>query len=327
MKKILIFLSLFLIVFITGCNNKKMYKTSFMYMDTYIEIKIYDVDKDNAKKYLDTAKNMYKEYHELTDRYNEYDNIYNLYYINNILKVNEEIQIDDRLKDLIEYGIKMYKDTDGYINIAMGNVIDVWKSYREEGVDVPKTYELMNKNININNISLDGNKFIKKGNIKLDLGAYAKGYVTEEVGKYFEENNINKYLINAGGNVKVGTKYNISKYNIGLEEPFNTENIYKTLSVENVSIVTSGSYQRYYKVNDVIYNHIINPKTLYPENYTKSVTVITKDSAYADILSTYLFLLPIEDGINLVNSLDNVEAIWYADQIYYSKDFNIYEQI
>lgn len=327
MKKILIFLSLFLMVFITGCNNKKMYKTSFMYMDTYIEIKIYDVDKDNAKKYLDTAKNMYKEYHELTDRYNEYDNIYNLYYINNILKVNEEIQIDDRLKDLIEYGIKMYKDTDGYINIAMGNVIDVWKSYREEGVDVPKTYELMNKNININNISLDANKFKKKGNIKLDLGAYAKGYVTEEVGKYFEKNNINKYLINAGGNVKVGTKYNISKYNIGLEEPFNTENIYKTLSVENVSIVTSGSYQRYYKVNDVIYNHIINPKTLYPENYTKSVTVITKDSAYADILSTYLFLLPIEDGINLVNSLDNVEAIWYADQIYYSKDFNIYEQI
>lgn len=327
MKKIILFLSLILVVFITGCNNKKMYKSSFMYMDTYIEIKVYDVDKDVAMKYLSDAEEMFREYHELTDRYNSYDGVYNLYYINNILNINEEIEIDSRLSQLIEYGINMYSKTDGYINIAMGNVIDIWKSYREEGKDIPKTYELMNKNININSISLNNNKFVKKGDIKLDLGAFAKGYVTQLVGEYFEDNNINKYLINAGGNVKVGTKYKISKYSVGLEEPFNTENIYKTLSVENVSIVTSGSYQRYYKVNDVIYNHIINPKTLYPENYTKSVTVITEDSGYADVLSTYLFLLPVEDGISLVNSLDGVEAIWYADQIYYSKDFNIYEQI
>ena len=57
------------------------------------------------------------------------------------------------------------------------------------------------------------------------------------------------------------------------------------------------------------------------------MTVVTKDSGYADVLSTYLFLLPIEDGIKIVNSLDEVEAIWYADQIYYSESFNIYEQV
>ena len=80
-------------------------------------------------------------------------------------------------------------------------------------------------------------------------------------------------------------------------------------------------------MDGVNYNHIINPKTLFPDNYTKSVTVVTKDSAYADVLSTYLFLLPIEDGIKLVNSLEDVEAIWYSDQIYYSENFNIYEQV
>lgn len=327
MKKIIFFISMLLVIFVTSCTNKKMYKESFMYMDTYIEIKVYDINKKLSEEVLSTAKNMYKEYHELTDRYNSYENITNIYYINNELKVNEEIEIDSRLADLIKFGIKAYDDTDGYVNIAMGNVIDIWKTYREEGIKVPKTYELMNQKISIKNINLDGNKFVKKGKVKLDLGAYAKGYVTEEVGKYLESKGVTKYLINAGGNVKVGESYKHGKYNVGLEEPFNPSNVYKILSVENVSIVTSGSYQRYYEVNGKIYNHIINPKTLYPENFMKSVTVVTKNSAYADMLSTYLFLIPIEDGLKIVNNLEGVEAIWNNNAIYYSRDFNIYEQV
>lgn len=325
MKKVLIFICCILLI--SACTNKKMYKESFLYMDTFIEIKLYDVDKKESEKLLSTAKKMYEEYHELTDRYNSYEDVVNLYYLNNELEENNEVEIDSKLAELIEYGLEMYENTDGYVNIAMGSVIDVWKTYREEGKKVPKTYELMDKNINIKDISLNGNTFMKTGDIKLDMGAYAKGYVTQKVGEYFEKEGCTKYLINAGGNVKVGKSYKIGKYRVGLEEPFNTTNIYKTLSVENVSIVTSGSYQRYYEVDGNIYNHIINPKTLFPDNFTKSVTVVTENSAYADILSTYLFLLPIEDGIELVNNLEGVEAIWYNDEIYYSEGFNLYEQV
>lgn len=325
MKKILLVIACLL--FVSSCTNKKMFKDSFIYMDTYIEVKVYDVDKNRGKELLSTAKNMYEEYHKLTDRYNSYDDVVNLYYLNNELSINEEVVLDPRLVDLIKYGITMYDKTEGYVNIAMGNVIDVWNDYRKDGRSIPKTYELMDKNINIKDISLDGNKFTKKSDIKLDMGSYAKGYVTEKVSEYFEENGCTKYLINAGGNVKVGESYKIGKYSVGLEEPFNTSNIYKTLSVENVSIVTSGSYQRYYEVDGKNYNHIINPKTLFPDNYTKSVTVVTKDSGYADVLSTYLFLIPIEDGLKLVNNLDGVEAIWYSDEIYYSEGFNLYEQV
>ena len=145
------------------------------------------------------------------------------------------------------------------------------------------------------------------------------------MGEYLENEGINKYLINAGGNVKVGSSYKSDGYAVGIEEPFNTSKIYKVLHVENESVVTSGSYQRYYEYNGKNYNHIINPKTLFPDNYTKSVTVITKDSKKADILSTYLFLLPIDDGLEYVNNLDDVEAIWYSDEIYYSNGFDKYE--
>ena len=125
--------------------------------------------------------------------------------------------------------------------------------------------------------------------------------------------------------MKVGSSYKSDGYAVGIEEPFNTSKIYKVLHVENESVVTSGSYQRYYEYNGKNYNHIINPKTLFPDNYTKSVTVITKDSKKADILSTYLFLLPIDDGLEYVNNLDDVEAIWYSDEIYYSNGFDKYE--
>ena len=315
-----------MIFLLTGCKTN-MYKKSMFYMYTHIEVKLYDIPNETSKKLLKEIDNIYSEYHKLTDRYNEYEGIINVYYLNNVLKVNESIEIDSRLSDIINYGIDAYNKTNGYVNIALGNAVDVWKKYREEGKNIPKTYELLNLNVDIKSINLKDNTFIKKKDVKLDLGSYVKGYVTEIVAKYLEDNECEKYLINAGGNVRVGKSYKSSKYSVGLEEPFNVTNIYDTLLVENMSVVTSGSYQRYYEVDGVNYNHIINPKTLFPDNYTKSVTVVTKDSGYADILSTYLFLLPIEDGIKIVNSLDEVEAIWYADQIYYSESFNIYEQV
>lgn len=326
MKKIIKITFLFLFVILScGCGkvNVSVDSKSLFYMDTYIQVKLYDCA--NSEEIFNKIDNIYKEYHELTDRYNSYDGIINVYYLNNVLKNKESIEIDDRLADLIQYGIDAYSKTDGYINIAIGNLVDIWKHYRDDGTKVPTKDELESANIDIKNISVKNKVYSKKKDVKIDLGAYAKGYVTEIVGEYLEEQGINKYLINAGGNVKVGSKYNDNLYKVGLEEPFNTSNVYEIINVENKSIVTSGSYQRYYEVDNVIYNHIINPKTLYPDNYTKSVTIICDNSKEADILSTYMFMLPIDRGLEIINNLDGVEAIWYADTIYKSSNFNKYE--
>lgn len=325
MKKIvLIIISIFIL---SGCNkNVTTESYKMFYMDTYIEVKLYDVDKSDAELVFSEIDSIYSEYHKLSDRYKSYDNVINIYYLNNTLKIDEEIEISDELRDLINYGIKMYDKTDGYVDIALGNAIDVWKKYREEGNNIPGLFELKTSGgMDIKDILLENNKFRRLSDVKIDLGGYAKGYVTELVGNYLEKEGYTKYLINAGGNVKVGTRYKDTKYLVGLEEPFNETNIYKKINVENVSVVTSGSYQRYYEYDGKNYNHIINPFTLFPENYTKSVTIITKDSGYADILSTYLFLLPIDEGIELINKLDDVEAIWYSDSIYKSEGFTKYE--
>ena len=142
--------------------------------------------------------------------------------------------------------------------------------------------------------------------------------------KALEDNNINNYIINAGGNVKVGKAYNKEYYVVGITNPDNTSNIFTKVNINNLSVVTSGNYQRYCDIDNIRYSHIINPITKNPSNYMKSVTVITKSSLLADIYSTYLYLLPVDKGLEVVNKTSDIEAIWYIDKdnIVRSDNFN-----
>lgn len=329
MKKSLYYITILILLFgfyFSFTNRKVEHSKNIMKMDTYISIKLYSKNK-KVDKILNDVESIYNKYDILADAYTKYDNVINVYYLNNILEVGKEVTISDDLTSLIKYGIDVYTKTNGLVNIAMGNVTSVWKKYLNDGKKVPSDSELSSLNININDIVLEGNKFLKKSDVKLDLGAIAKGYVTEEVGNYLESKKIDKYLINAGGNVKVGKSYKDGKYVIGIENPNDTNKMYKKINVENKSVVTSGDYQRYYEVNGIRYNHIINPKTRFPANNVKSVTVICDNSKDADMYSTYLFLLSLEEALDYVNNTDNLEAVFYVndDNIITSKGFSSYE--
>ena len=315
----------------TGCTKtkeQKEYSTNLFYMDTYILVKIYSGDSQKANKALADVEEIYKKYHMLTDRYNEYPNINNIYYINNNDSQDSEINIEKELYELIKYGIDFYDESNGLLNINMGNVIDIWKQYRENGNGVPTFDELNNSgSININDIILLENNKVVNNHPNIDLGAISKGYTTEIVGNYLESIGIDKYLINAGGNVKVGNHYDNKKYKIGVENPNDTSQIYTTIVGNNISVVTSGSYQRFYEYNGKRYNHIINPETLYPGEYVKSVTIICPNSALADSLSTTLFLMDINEGLEYIKNYSSCGAIWYTndDQIVKSEGISNYE--
>lgn len=333
MKKNIIILTIILVICLIGLGiydnlRVKLYENELFYMDTNINVKIYLNNRKKANNALKEIDKIYSEYHKLTDRYNSYPNIVNLYTINNNVLVDKYLKIDEKLYKLIEYGIKLCNESNGKIDISMGNVIDVWKGYRESGSSVPTLEELKYVDYNnINEIELNDGQ-IKNNNLNLDLGSIAKGYVTGIVGKYLDSIGIDKYLINAGGNALVGNYYKKGKYKVGLEDPnSNTGEIYKIINVTNKAVVTSGGYLRYYEYKGKKFHHIIDPDTLFPTDYMKSVTIITDSSAYADFLSTYIFLLPVEDGKKYIESLDNVEAIWYLNDNNYvtSSGFNKYE--
>ena len=325
---IFLFILAFVLLIIKRVSYVK-YEKNYFYLDTYISVRLYS---NKTQKEVDEIFNeidyLYSEYHMLTDKYNSYDGIVNVYYLNEILEDNEEIEIDSRLSNLINEGLKYYEITEGYINIASSNLIDVWKTYSENKDGLPNNSELESVNINISDISLNGNIFSKKNGIKIDLGAFAKGYITELVGNYLEDIGIDKYLIDAGGNIKVGNNYKKDNYLIGIQNPVDTNKIFTKLNVNNLSIVTSGDYQRYYEYEGIRYNHIIDPYTKYPSSKFRSVTVVSKNSFLADIYSTYLFLIDLDEGLEMVNSNDDIEAIWYIDNdnVVRSNNFN-YEEL
>lgn len=309
-------------------KKEKEYTSNIFYMDTHIYVKIVSDNEEKANKILSNVENIYKTYHELSDKYNEYEGIKNLYYLNYNNDTSEYIEIDEKLYDLLQFGIDAYNKTNGLIDISIGNVLDIWKSYRTSEYGVPTLEELQAvKTDKIEDIILKDGK-IKNNHVNIDLGALTKGYTTEKVKEYLISEGVTNYIVNAGGNVIVGENVDKSKYSIGLEDPDDTTGIYKVIYGKNISIITSGGYNRYYEWNGQKYNHIINPDTLFPTNYMKSVSVITNNSAYGDMLSTMLFLMDIDSGLEYVNSVDGIEAIWYTNdnQIITSNGIKDYEQ-
>ncbi len=148
---------------------------------------------------------------------------------------------------------------------------------------------------------------------------WAKGYAVEMVCRAAEARGLTSALVSVGGNLRaIGTKPDGSQWTGGVENPWNASEVYTNtnsifgspINMSDLALVTSGDYQRYFVVDGKRYHHIIDPDTLWPAAYYNGVTVLCPDSGMADCLTTALFCMPLEEGQKLVESLDDVEAMW-----------------
>lgn len=328
MKKYISFIGILIVgLLFSTCflfNDKlELYSKDLFYMDTYINVKFYSDSEVKAKNIMENIDNIYREYHELTDRYNGYDDINNVYYINHNDSKDKEIVLDSRLYEMISFAYDFGNDTNLF-DINMGGVIDVWKKCRDTKKCVPTDSELKKANKR-NDIVLLGDNKIKNNHPNIDLGGVSKGYTTQVVSDYLRSNGITYFLINAGGNVSCGDAYVKDYYKIGIQNP-DGNGIVSTLKGTNISVVTSGGYERNYEYNGKVYNHIIDPTTLFPGDKMKSVTIVSTDSGLADMLSTTLFLMDVDDALEFLKNYD-AEAIFVLNDnsIVKSEGFSKYE--
>ena len=327
------------IIMLNGCkkNQYKAYSiTYFDYFDTVTTIIGYEKKEEDFNERVIYIENLLKEYHRLYDIYDSYENINNLYTLNQ--EVGNEVVVDQKIIDLLNYAIDMYNQTSGMMNIAMGSVLKLWHDEREyasyhpnlEGkLPLMSDLEEAAKHTNILDIVIDDERntvLLKDKLMRLDVGAIAKGYATEEIAKKLQSLGVSSYMLNVGGNIRlIGSKANGEKWKVGIQDPDEsaTNNSIAILELQDFAIVTSGSYQRYYYVDGVKYHHIIDPKTLMPENKYVSVSVVAKDSALADALSTALFNLSLDDGKAVIKDLNDVYVMWIDmdNKIHYSSGF------
>ncbi len=335
MKKILTVILCILIVFpLFGCAPAQKYKKySGEFLDTFdtsVIVMAYARSQEEFDDIYNTVYDTFTELNKQYDIYHDYDGI------NNIKTVNDNagiapVKVDPAIIDMLNLSKDWYDKTDGIVNVAMGSVLSIWHDYRDAGQYDPSKAELppmdqlqdAARHTDINGLIIDeqaSTVYLNDSRMSLDVGAVAKGYATEIAADKLIEKGYDSVLISAGGNIRaVGTPKDgvRGKWSVGIKDPnsplagsTDESNLLDVAFVTNLSVVSSGIYERFYTVDGVNYHHLINPQTLMPAAYYKAVTVITEDSGQADLLSTALFLMPPEQSLDYAESLNGVEALW-----------------
>lgn len=313
---------LFAATLLSGCSgisNEPISKTTTVF-DTVVSIRIYDKD---AQDILDNCIRKCEDYDNRFSRTKENSEIYQLNHSG-----GQAVQLSDDTVELINLGLEYSKRSEGHFDITIAPLSDLWDFKNNTGT-VPDASAIAeaSSHVNYQNVLVNGNTVqLLDPYAAIDLGGIAKGYIADQLKKYLEEEGIRHAVIDLGGNIlALNGKPNGTSYNIGIQKPFDELGTpITTVKIKDKSIVSSGVYQRYFKVNDTIYHHILNPGTGYPyENNLLGVTIISPSSTEADALSTTCFAMGLKNGLEYVNSLPSVEAVFITNdyKLHYSSGF------
>lgn len=313
-KRWLIIISLIVLLFIgfimLNRNSKRelVDKTNYI-MGTVINLSMYeDIDDEIFEGAFNIVRDI-EEKMSLQIKDSELNKLNN-YGFDNFIEVSEETRF------VIEKSLDYSEISDGHFDITIGPIVELW-GIGSEDARVPKSKEIKDllPKVNYKDISMEDNK-IKLNNegMIIDLGGIAKGYAADEVVRYLESQGVNEAIVDLGGNIyTLGSKDEETPWTVGIQNPYNESrgDFLGVLNASDQSVVTSGVYERYVEKDDKKYHHIIDPFTGYPvDNELMSVSIISDDSIDGDALSTAVFALGTEKGHKLVDSLENVEAIF-----------------
>ncbi len=305
--KTIILILIFLIL--TGCSKKELkeYQKNLDFFDSNINIKLYTTSKDKADNTFDYIENIYKKYEDILNKDNSNSEISYIY--NNNSK-DKKIKVSNDMNNLIEYGLKLYKDSNGTLSINTGNLIDLWnKDYQNNSI--PTKEELKSINTNIDKIKIKNN-VLDNNHINLDFNQFIKGYINKLTKEYLESVNIDYYFINTSNEVLTGKNINNEDYIIAISNPF-SDDVLKVFNIQNKYIVTKSIYYNNFEYDNELYSSIVDAKNKTMTNSMISVTVVGNDVYNTELAANLLFINDYYDGIDIAKKY-NVDVIWcYKD--------------
>ena len=307
-------LLIFSLTILIGCsNNNKVVdplSESEMLMGTVVTVSLYD---KQDQEILDKVFSKVKELESILS-INEAGTL--------VDKINEEaginpVKVDDDTYTIIKKGIEYSELSNGLFDITVGPIVKLWSIGLPEA-KVPTQAEIDEKLplIGYNDIELndeDKTVYLKRKGMIIDLGGIAKGYTADVISNILTEEGVKSAIIDLGGNIFAhGKKVNGDDWRIGIQDPYSDRgDKVGVITVSNKSVVTSGIYERYIEKDGIKYHHILSPLTGYPyENEIAGITIVSDKSVDGDALSTSVFAMGVEEGMNFVNSIDGIDAIF-----------------
>lgn len=306
---------------LSGCakSAEPYARTAFLF-DTAVTITIYDTDAARADSLLTRCFTLCESYEGLFSRTMEGTDI---------SSVNAHsgsfVAVHPETAELIRLGISYGELSDGLFDITIGPLSSLWDFHG--GSTVPDAGSLADAAalVDYRSISLktqDGAPAVRldKPGAALDLGGIAKGYMADKLKEMLQNEGVSCAIISLGGNVlTIGSRPDGAPFRVGIRQPFDdTGAMAEVVEVTDRSVVTSGVYERYFYVGDTLYHHVLNPSTGLPmETDLYGATILSDSSADGDALSTICLSLGSEKGLEFIESLPGIEAVFITsdDQI------------
>ena len=303
-------------------TNYMRHQSGFFHtFDTFVRVIIYTETHDELDVHFEIVREAFEHYHKLFDIYNIYDGINNLATVNNYAGVRP-VQVDRGIIDLLNFSKQAYFETGGMLNVTLGPVLSIWHEYRMYGIANPQNAALPDYAMlrtaaslaDINGLIIDeqqGTVFLTQVGMSLDVGATAKAFTAARAIELLRERGVVSAIVDAGGDIAtIGSALTNGgrPWSVGVRNPIKG-GVLDSVRVWDLAAATSGSAHRAYVVDGVYYNHIIDPATLMPATNFASVTVVHEEAEVTEMLSTALFILPIDEGFDLAERF-GAAVIW-----------------
>ncbi len=311
------------LLFSGGCavSGEPITRTGF-YFDTIIQVTIYDAAKEYC---LTECMSLAEKYEKMLSQTIEGSDIW---------KINHSggrpVQVSAETVLLLKTALSYSEMTDGLIDPTIETVSSLWDFHADQDLlsenepenkadRLPESQELEEalKHVDYHNLLIEGNTVtLSDPESRISLGFLAKGFIADQLKEYLLSQKIESAIINLGGNLlAVGKRPDGTPFQFGVQMPFDAQgSVITVLSVADRSAVSSGVYERYFYQDGMLYHHILNPGTGYPvQNGLLGVTVLTDSSMMGDALSTACFILGPDKGMQLIESLENTDAVFITD--------------
>lgn len=278
------------------------------YFNTVVSFTFYN-EKDASLH--EECFSLCQHYENLLSRTVEGSDTFNINHSN-----GEWISVDAETYALLQFAAQFCSQTDGMLDYTVAPLMDLWNFTGSESEKKPPEHALIQKalaDVDYQKVELsDGKVRLINPNAKIDLGFIAKGYIGDKIRDYLISQNVESAIINLGGNIlTIGQKPDGKPYQIGIRNPKDKNTYLDTLSVTNQCVTTSGTYERMFLYDGIVYHHILDPGTGMPiDTGLVSVTILSDDATTGDALSTACLLLGTEKGLEFIKSFPNTNAIF-----------------
>jgi thiamine biosynthesis lipoprotein len=229
------------------------------------------------------------------------------------------VPVSQETFDIIERSIRISRVTQGAFDISYGSVDKrLWNfDIHMQTLPDKELARKMVRLINYRNIILDKENttvFLKEAGMRIGFGGIGKGYAAERAKAVMKEMGVDSGVVNASGDlVTWGYQPDGNPWTIGIVNPNATHQVFSLMNITNMALATSGNYEKYVLIGGKRYSHTIDPRTGLPVTGIKSVTIISPNAEIADAMATPVMIMGIKAGLNMINQINDIEAIIIDD--------------